>query len=139
MTGIDKSRTTKSGRSSFAFSTPSRPSTASPHTVQPSLNSRILRSAPRIAGLSSTTNIRLGTPRYYGPGFARFAIGSKPDGVTAYSENLPSGDGTTIVSDSRIANIERVGRVVLKCGLPIFWEFFAGDTKATQTQPTTQR
>jgi hypothetical protein len=56
--GIDKSNTIKSGRSAFAFSIASRPSTASPHTFQSSLNSRIFRMARQITGLSSTSKIR---------------------------------------------------------------------------------
>jgi len=72
---MDKSNTIKSGHSAFAFSIASRPSAASPHTVQP-WNSMIFRRVRRITALSSTTKIRFATIFYYGPSLKTHQSGS---------------------------------------------------------------
>src|SRR5216683_1071237 len=59
ITGIDMSKTIKSGRNCWAFSIASRPFSASPHISKSSSRSNISHSALRMKALSSTIKIDL--------------------------------------------------------------------------------
>ena len=61
ITGIEKSRTTQSGRNARNFSTACRPLVASPQTLKSARASKILRIAARTKSLSSTMSIVVGT------------------------------------------------------------------------------
>jgi hypothetical protein len=63
-TGIDRSMTIRSGRSSRALSIPSQPSSASPQTTHSGCSSNNVRRLRRMCGLSSTIRIDFTSARF---------------------------------------------------------------------------